>query len=226
MNPLHPKDKELFDQYPSSLWEAWMKLHPTHVNHTTPFFGPMLYWITRAIGAHIAVEIGIAQGYTSFFMAAAIKDNNVRYQMKGKYIAIDIKPKQYIFDPLIDQGFPIVFYEKNSLDINLDELGGEGKVDLIFQDGWHNTKHCLKELNQLIYPALKDNGNGYLIMHDVYSWCEQYYNIVAKDPKYNFEAVRFLNNYGLAICRKMDNYDHNKVFWPDGDQKEQDGFVQ
>lgn len=225
MNPLHKLDKEIFDQYPSEIWEAMMKIHPTHINHTTPFFGPMLYWIIRAIGAHTVVEIGIAQGYSSFFMAAAIKDNNIRFQMKGEYIAIDIADKRPLFDPMIAQGYPIRFIQKNSLEVSVEDLGGKGRVDLIFQDGWHNTKHCFKELDNLIYPALKDNGNGYLIMHDVYSWCEEYYRLVIQDPKYKFEAIRFMNNYGLALCRKMDNYDYAKIHWPDGDQKEEDGFV-
>ena len=224
-NSLHPVDEAIFKEHPSPLWEAWMRIHPTHINHTTPHFGPMLYHIIRAMGCPYAIEIGVAQGYTSFFMASAIRDNNVRYGCNGRYVAIDVMDKHYIFDPLIKEGFPIDVWTTNSLDVKKEQLASfPGGIDLIFQDGWHNTKHCLKEL-ELFYPYLKGDGNGYWIMHDVYSYCEEYYNIVMKDPRYKFESVRFLNNYGLAICRKMEGYDYNKKFWPQGDQPEEQGFV-
>jgi len=221
---LHPMDQKIFDDHPSDIWESMMRLHGSHINHTTPHFGPMLYWIIRAIGACNVIEIGVAQGYTSWFMAQAIKDNNIRYSMKGKYVAIDIDDKRPLFDPWKEEGMPVEFWQMNSVEVPEDKLA-ECKWDLIFQDGWHNTKHCTKEL-EMYYPHLKDNGNGYWIMHDVYSWCEEYYDLVMeKKNEYPFEAIRFLNNYGLAICRNMKNYDHSKRFWPQGDQPESEGFV-
>ncbi len=220
---MHPNDKKLFDEHPAPLWEAWMEMHPAHINCTTPSYGPMMYWIMRAITGPNAVEIGVAQGYTSWFIAQGVKDNNTRFGCDGKYVAIDIGDKRPIFDPWIKDGLPMEFWQTDSLKVThemLNEAFPSG-IDLIFQDGWHNTEHCMKEL-ELYYPHLKGNGDGYLIMHDIYAYCEEYYKEVMKDPRWNFESVRFLNNYGLAICRKMDGYDHDKVFWPTGDQPDQD----
>ena len=226
---LHKVDKILFDAHPSPVWEAMMRLHRSHVNSTTPCFGPLLYWWIRAIGAAKVMEIGIAQGYTSWFMAEAVKDNGIRYGFKGKYIAVDIADKTPLFQPSIDDGLPIEVWTMDSKDIIIgaeDKPGvlAAGTYDLIFQDGWHNTKHCLKEL-EYIYPALKSKGDGYMVAHDVYSWCEEYYKIITTDPKYKWETIRLMNNYGLAIMRKMDDYDYTKVHWPQGDQPEADGYV-
>ena len=222
---LHKVDQELFKNHPCDIWEAMMKLHRSHVNSTTPCFGPLLYWWARAIGAANIMEIGIAQGYTSWFLAEAVKDNGVRYGFKGRYIAVDIADKTPLFQPMIDDGQPIEVWTMDSKDIICAPSGGKGVIqpgtfDMIFQDGWHNTKHCLKELDY-IYPALKERGEGYLVAHDVYSWCEDYYKVITTDPKYKWETIRLMNNYGLAIMRKMEGYDYKKIFWPEGDQKDQ-----
>ncbi len=249
---LHINDKNLFEEHPSLIWESLMKIHPTHINHTTPFFGPLLYWLVRCSGGDMAMEIGVAQGYTSWFMAQGIKDNNRRFQMKGKYIPVDVCPKRYIFDPWKEAGIPVEYWQMDSAKITIGpttqyvqvdpENQGKEKLynpkqtatvkansfDVIFQDGWHNLEHNIKELDQFIYPALKEKGNGYLVIHDTQSWCEKYWKYIdqkIKAGKYKLEFVRFIHNYGLAICRKMDNYDYEKIDWPEGDQPASEGFV-
>ena len=223
---LHELDAKLFKEYPSDVWEAMMKLHGSHINHTTPCYGPMFYWLLRAIGAHNAVEIGVAQGYSSWFMAEAIKDNNVRFQMKGSYYGIDVHDKSFIFDEWIKRGQPIKFIHKNSVEVHpLRDMGLQPKsVDFLFIDGWHQHDHILKEM-EIYYPLLKDKGDGYLAIHDVYSWVEKTYQTILNDPRYEWESIRFMNNYGMAILRNMKNYDHKKVHWPQGDQKKEEGFV-
>ncbi len=43
------------------------------------------------MGCEQALEIGVAEGYSSYYMAHAIKDNATRYQMFGnKFYGIDI----------------------------------------------------------------------------------------------------------------------------------------
>lgn len=213
MDPLHEADQKEFDQYPAPLWERVMRFHPMHINHTLPFYGPMLYWIIRAATCENVVEIGVAEGYSSFFMASAIADNNTRYGTQGRYYGIDICIRPTYIDPILDRGLPATFIEANSLDITRDMLCDK-PIDLIFQDGCHDLDHCLKEL-ELYYPWVKDKGDGYIIMHDVHYLCEQYFDIIRKDSRYNFEFVRFINNYGLAICRKMDGYDESHRICPE-----------
>lgn len=216
MNPLHPKDKELFDEYPDPIWESIMRLHPGCVNGTLPHYAPLIHFLMKSSTGINALEIGVAQGYTSFFMATAVKYNSMRYGMNGKYIGIDIGDKTEQFNEMKAMDLPVEFMHMDSLEAipQIKDI----KFDVIFQDGYHNTEHCLKEL-ELFYPMLNDNGDGYLIIHDVYAYCEEYYKTMMKDSRYKFESVRFLNNYGLAICRKMENYDYDKVYWPEGDCK-------
>jgi len=212
MNPLHEIDKTEFDKYPAPLWEAWMKIHPGHINHTLPHYGPMFYFMMRSMTTEIAVEIGVAEGYTSFFMASAIKDNSLRYGFKGQYIGIDINIRDCYIDKIKELELPAQFLEMNSLDIDTSIF--KKPIDFIFQDGCHDYDHCMKEL-ELFYPLLKGGGEGYIVMHDVHYVCEEYFHTIKKDPRYNFEYVRFINNYGLAICRKMDGYNPDKKFCPE-----------
>lgn len=233
MNPLHPKDKELFDEHPDKIMESIMLHHPSCVNGTLPHYGPLLNFLIKASTGINALEIGVAQGYSSYFIAQAIQYNNQRFNMNGKFIGIDIGDKHDLFKSMQDDGLPVQFIQGDSVEVlpTLKDI----KFDFIFQDGYHNTEHCLKEL-RLFYPMLKGNGDGYLVIHDVYAQCEEYFKEIIDNNKDNysycsstfdfnkyrewhFEYVRFLNNYGLAICRKMEGYDFTKEFWPDGDCK-------
>lgn len=216
MNPLHPKDKELFDEHPDKIMESIMLHHPSCINGTLPFYGPLLNFLIKASTGVNALEIGVAQGYSSYFMAQAIQYNNARFKHAGKYVGIDIGDKTPLFEDMRRMDLPVEFWHMDSLEA-LPLMKGR-EFDVIFQDGYHNTQHCLKEL-ELFYPMLKGKGDGYLVIHDVYAYCEEYYKIMMKDSRYKFESVRFLNNYGLAICRKMEGYDYDKVFWPEGDCK-------
>lgn len=214
MNPLHELDQDEFNKYPAPLWEVWMKMHTSHINATLPNYGPMLYWFTRGISAKLVVEIGVAEGYTSFFLANAVQDVMIRQgETNYKYIGIDTHIRAEYTDPIKNAYSIAAFWEMNSLDVT-PNMFNEQQIDLIFQDGCHDTDHCLKEL-ELFYPLLKDKGNGYIIMHDVHYLCEEYFEIVRKDNRYKFEYVRMIENYGLAICRKMDNYNYEKKTCPE-----------
>ena len=222
LNPQSP-NSDHFIKYPAPIWESSMSDHFAKINTTLPYYGPMLYWIIRAIGAVNVLEIGVAQGYSSYFMASAIKDNNERQGMNGKYIGVDFADKKHIEIQLKEKGLPAEIWHMDSITMT-HEMLQPYPLDLVFQDGFHNTEHCMKEM-AILYPHIKDAGRGYLVMHDVYAFCEGYYKKLMADPRYDFsEAVRFLHNYGLAITRRMDNYDHDHIHWPDGDMK--GGYVQ
>jgi predicted O-methyltransferase YrrM len=212
----NPIDKAYLEKYPAPLLGMIMEKNPFPMNSTTPFYGMLLYSMCRVISAHRVLEIGVDAGWSSWFMAMAVLENSNRHKEgKGsfKYIGVDIGNKKDIFDKMKEQGLPVEFLHMDSLDLTVDMVA---PLDLVFQDGWHNTKHCLKEL-EVIYPALKNNGQGYLIMHDVYSTCEEYFKVVSENKeKWNFEITRFQPNYGVAICRKMEGVDPNKIYWPEG----------
>jgi len=149
-------------------------------------------------------------------MASACKDNAVRHGHNSMYYGVDIADKSELIKAINDRGVPAKLVQKNSLDCVHSDFDNE-MLELVFIDGWHSTGHVLKEM-EIFYPMLKGGGAGYYVMHDVYAWCEDAFKEVRKRYP-NDECIRFLQNYGLAIFRKMEGYDHNKIYWPDGAQK-------
>jgi SAM-dependent methyltransferase len=211
----HPKDIECFDEYAAPLMELIHSAHKVNINSTIPFFGVMLYFLIRELGCERVLEIGHAEGYTAFYMAHAVKDNGVRFGMKGNhYIGIDIVQTEKTGDMLKSAGLPATCLNMDSMTMKEDSFGEE-KFDLIFQDGCHDTEHILYEMKTL-YPKLKGEGKGYFLMHDVYGPGEEGGREVKKLIEagvYKFEYVRLYTPYGLAIMRKMDGWDENKRHW-------------
>ena len=210
------EDDKMFQTHPAPIWESVMRDHPGYINHTCPYLGPMLYWITRIVGALNVLEIGVAQGYSSYFLASGVRDNENRFIQSGMYYGCDNIDRFEFLNPLIEMGLPVTHLITDSVLLTPRDFDFKS-LDLIFQDGFHNTDHCLKEL-ELFYPMLKGLGAGYLIVHDAYGPCEEYCNIILADKRYEFEHVRFLTGYGFAILRKMEGY-VDRQYWPGGDQK-------
>jgi cephalosporin hydroxylase len=212
---LHVVDQEVFnpDNKPL-LFEQLARGSYVQINHTTPFYGIMLYSIIRATQALNVVEIGVGFGWCSYFMAMAVRENIERYNVAGRYLGIDIDPEtKPLFDKMIADGFPVEYKYCDSATLKTEDFLHNGrKIDLIFQDGDHHTEQCLKEI-EIFYPAIRDQGEGYLITHDSYAWCEEYYNIIKNDPRFKWEHTSFMQNYGFTIFRKMDNYDYKKQWW-------------
>lgn len=211
----HPKDIEYFTEYPSSVMESIHSTHFTNINHTIQFFGPMLYFLARAIESHQIIEVGHAEGYTSRYLAQAVKDNGLRYQVtSGMYYGIDIVQTEKVRDALTKLELPNTIINMDSINLNKDTFS-DNQFDLIFQDGAHDEEHVLHEL-EVLYPKLKGDGKGYWIAHDVYGPSEEGYVKILKmiPKKYNFEFCRiWSSSYGLGIFRKMDGYDYNKRYW-------------
>ena len=208
-------DMDYFKKYPAPMFEAMFNQHIGPMNSTTPYYGPLMYWLIRAVGALNVMEIGVAQGWSSYFMACGVADESARYGVEGTYYAVDIADKGPLMKAMKDRGANVKFIQKDSLKLVPEDFDNK-KMDLIFQDGWHSSEYVMDEL-ALLRPHLKDKGDGYWIMHDIYAWCEEVYPEVLK--KYDWESIRFLRNYGLGILRNMTNYDHKKVYWPTGPQK-------
>ena len=214
---IHEKDQEYFEQFPAPIFKAVQELHHTNINSTITFFGPMLYFFLREIGAEQVLEIGHAEGYTAHYLANAIKDNALRYQMDGnKYYGIDIAQTDKVREALLAKGLPVVIQELDSMKLTPETFPGL-TFDVIFQDGCHDTEHVLHEL-ETMYPQLKGEGKGYWIMHDVFGPSEEGFHAVKKlidAGVYNFEYIRLFSPYGLGIFRKMEGWDESKRHWRD-----------
>ena len=87
----HPLDKEYFKEFGAPIMENAHSDHFTNINSTIAFFGPMMYFLIRALRCEKVLEIGTAQGYTALYMASAVRDNAVRFQYRNPmYYGIDI----------------------------------------------------------------------------------------------------------------------------------------
>jgi len=214
-NITEPRDVEYFSEYSAPLMENIHSTHFTIVNATLPFFGPMLYFLVRALGCEQVLEIGHAEGYSGYYLAHGVKDNGIRYGMKGNmYYGIDIVQTEKVRQNLTDKNLPNTILNLDSMQLTKDTFPGI-TFDLIFQDGNHDTEHVLYEL-ETMYPQLKGEGKGYWIFHDCYGPAEEAFREVVKminAGKYKFEWCTIFCVYGLAIMRKMDNYDYEKRHW-------------
>lgn len=211
-------DMDYFTLYPAPMFEAMYNQHIGPFNSTTTYYGPLMYWLARITDAFKVCEIGMAQGWSSFFMAAGAQDNANRYGCKSMYYGVDVMDKTEFFKAMAARGVAGKFLHKNSLDLKPEDFDPDtGKLELVFIDGWHSTGHVLEEL-KILRPLLKDAGNGYYVLHDVYDTIEQAFHKVREIYPQD-ECIRFLMNYGLGIFRVMDNYDYKKVYCPGGPQK-------
>jgi predicted O-methyltransferase YrrM len=208
-----PKDIEYFHDYPAPIMELIHSAHFININSTITFFGPMLYFFARAIEAHKVLEIGHAECYTGWYLANAVKDNGIRYDVKnGQYYGIDIVQTDLAKERL--KGLPVTVYNLDSMTLSPKTFEGV-TFDIIFQDGAHDEEHVLYEL-ETMYPQLKGNGQGYWIMHDVFGPAEESYHKILPmlTDKYNFQhCAIWSSSYGLGIFRKMEGYDYEKRFW-------------
>ena len=215
MIPLHPKDQEYFEQYPMPIYEALQKIHFTNINSTI-MWSPLLYFFAMAIGCKNILEIGTAECYTSFYLASAVKDHAKRFGISDSmFYGIDISQIEKAKKKLGDAGLPNHIIDMDSINLTPDTLHGV-TFDMIFQDGAHDTKHVLHELD-VMYPQLKGDGRGYWIFHDCFGPAEEGFRelmkMIGKGKKYDFEWCRLDCVYGLAILRKMEGYDENKKHW-------------
>lgn len=208
-----------FDKYPAPMWEAMCRLNPCEqMNATTPHYGPMLYTMASAIPAFNVLEIGVAEGWCSGFMAWAVKQNNARFGMTGKYYGIDIDKKDHLQAWHDEIALPSTFihHPKGSVDYLRTKPFPPEFFDLIFIDGLHQNEYLKAEV-ELLYPMLKGKGTGYLCLHDVYAFVEKAWpDIVGRvAPDMNgankpaWEHLRFRENYGFGILRKMEGSNHD-----------------
>ena len=211
----HPRDIEEFIEHPSQIMANMQRLHHCNVNSTIPYFGPMMYFLVRQFCCEQILEIGHAEGYTSFYLAQGVKDNGTRFKMSGnKYYGIDIVQTETVREKLLGAGLPVTLEHRDSMTLTKDTYPGV-TFDLIFQDGNHDKEHIMYEF-ETMWPQLKGMGNGYWLAHDVYGPGDEGCQAVI-DKIYNenipVEFIRFGGMYGLLVIRKMEGYDPKLWKW-------------
>jgi predicted O-methyltransferase YrrM len=213
----HPLDLEYFNDYSAPIMELIHSQHYTKVNSTIAFFGPMLYFLIRALRCQTVLEVGMAQGYTSLYMASAVKDNQTRFQWhESMYYGVDIIDESDTKKSLDERGLPNTIYQMDSLELNKESFPGV-EFDLIFQDGAHDAEHVIHEFD-VLWPKLRSDGHGYLIMHDTMGpaedgWREIRKRIAGMNNNINAEFCTFWEIYGMTVLRKIDNFSYSKKYW-------------
>jgi len=211
------KDVEYFFEHKAPVMENIQRMHFTNINSTIPYFGPMLYLLVRQLGCEQILEIGHAEGYSSFYLAHGVKDNGTRFNMQGNhYYGIDIVQTDSTRDRLEKEGLPVTVLNKDSM--TLDSNSFPGLIfDLIFQDGCHDAEHVVYEFNAM-WGQLKDKGNGYWIAHDAegpaWEGCNTIKRLL-KERNEPHEVITLGGVYGLMIIRKMSGFDYTNNPWKD-----------
>ena len=213
----HDRDIEYFQSHAAPVMENMQRMHFTNINSTIPYFGPMLYFLVRQFGCEQILEIGHAEGYSSFYLAHGINDNATRFQMWGNhYYGIDIVQTDRTREKLEAEGLPVTILNKDSM--TLDANTFPGKVfDMIFQDGCHDEEHVVYEFDAM-WPQLKDKGCGYWVAHDAegpaWEGCNTIKRLL-KEREIPHEVITLGGSYGLMIIRKMEGFDYNDNPWKD-----------
>ena len=211
------KDIEYFTEYAAPVMENVQRMHFTNINSTIPYFGPMLYFLVRQFGSEQILEIGHAEGYSSFYLAHGVKDNATRFNMLGNhYYGIDIVQTDSTRERLEKEDLPVTILNKDSM--TLDNSSFPGIVfDMIFQDGCHDEEHVVYEFNAM-WPQLKGRGDGYWIAHDAegpaWKGCKAIRQIL-KDRNEPHDVINLGGQYGLMIIRKMEGFDYSNDPWKD-----------
>ena len=121
----HERDIEYFTEHKAPVMENLQRMHYTNVNSTIPYFGPMLYLLVRQFGCEQILEIGHAEGYTSFYLAHGVKDNATRFNMSGnRYYGIDIVQTEKVREQLLAEGLPVIIENKDSMTLSKDSFPG------------------------------------------------------------------------------------------------------
>lgn len=205
------KDIEYFRDYPAPLMELLQEKHFTPINHTIPFYSPMFYFLARALCCEQVLEIGTAEGYSSFYLAHAVKDNGARFGMTGNHFyGIDIAQTERVQETLVSLGLPATIIKMDSMDLTPDTFKGI-VFDAIFQDGSHHTENVVHEFKTL-WPQLKGKGKGYWLAHDCLPSRHPEVGEGFKEIKrmidsgeVKAEYIQLVDIWGLALIRKLED---------------------
>lgn len=167
----------------------------------------IMYPIIHVCGLKNILEIGQAEGYSSYYLATAAKENG------GTFLAIDIEdtwnrprePFGYGLKRFFEgQMLPARFIQSDTklmTRIPGYNEGGLDEIDAAYIDGEHKTDTILHEVYDLILPKMKKDGFRYIFFDDVVdmgaegAWAE-----LCSQPD-KFECLTVHPNGGFGIMR-------------------------
>lgn len=188
--------------------EGYNKNHPALWQPNTTCWGNILimYPMCHIYGFKNILEIGQAEGYSSWYLAHAAKENH------GTFLAIDIvdtwgrphEPFGYSLKRYFEgEMLPCRFIQadtKQMKEIPDYAHGGLDLIDFCYIDGEHKTDTILHEVYDLIMPKMRKDGFGFLCFDDVIDMgAEGAWEVLCKDPQ--FEHLTLHPNGGFGILR-------------------------
>lgn len=181
------------------------KSFPTSVN---PSVAEYLYQLVRKIKPALVFEIGCYVGFSTLHIAQALKENGsgrlVSFDLNISVASNNIKEARLSDYVEFVQGNSSVMAKQYFLDHS-----GE-KIDLVFIDGDHTRRGCVRDFNALHDHIRK---GGYIIFHDIYpemcGWLGPRlvldYLKTAKTFFAQYDVVERadIDGFGAGICRMV-----------------------
>jgi len=163
------------------------------------FHAPLMYmWCKQAMARNI-LEIGIASGYSSYWLGQAAKEAG------GKYFGVEIHQGRAaaIGKGMEQLGIPYDIWAMDSKTMTEEFVKEKMEsLDFCFLDGDHSPEAVLHEV-EILYPYLVGKGRGYFFIHDIYSASRDAWAEIKREQKYQFEIIGIMNNFGMGILRKI-----------------------
>ena len=190
----------LFEPYP--LLHGFKDHFPWHIDPSAnPYYTPMYYLICRLMEAKNILEIGLDNGYSSYVLGTAAKENEGRFFGVEKHEGKARRIKKEM--DLLEMPNTIIWADSN----DIKKWEWCDRLDFILLDGNHNVKSILHEMD-LLYPLIKTGG--IVCIHDVWSWSAEAWDKIIKT--YDFAGqLTFLYNFGLGIIRKAYGREEEKM---------------
>lgn len=170
------------------------------INSTLPYYPLLMYIFIRAHDQKQILEVGIEEGYSTYYLAHAAKMSG------GMYYGIDINQESCdnADRELTKAGLPHKIICADTKEI--EKIDFMDRIDFAFLDGEHTTEAVLHEI-ELIYPLLNGRGRGYVFIHDIVDMGNAGAWLKLKHDE-RFETLGMEPNYGLGIARKIEGLDY------------------
>lgn len=201
-----------FNQYP--FLRGFNDNAPHHWQpNMTDWYDPIImYGMCVAYGFKNILEIGQAEGYTSWYLANAAK------HFGGTYLGIDIQDtwnrphepfgyslKRYFEGEMVPARF-ICSDTMLMKEIPSYRDGGLDIIDLAFIDGRHETPYIMHEVYDLILPKIRKEGWGFICLDDIIDQgAQEAWSLIKKDKQ--FEHLTMHPNGGFGILRVKNGAD-------------------
>lgn len=159
------------------------------------FMAPIMYCFAKQMKAKNILEVGTCFGSAGFWLGHAAKENG------GKYFGMEIDQGRVNglknLMGQFDLDYTLWCMDSRELtDVFIKD--NIGRIDMAYLDGDHSPEAIWHEITT-IWPHMRDDGSGYVFIHDIYSDSKEGWAKVKANFKETFELKA---GFGLGMVRK------------------------